>query len=1113
MRDLLTVSPAFEVFDSLGALPTRRMAIEASAGTGKTHALATLATRFVAESGVAAGELLIVTFTRAAANELRAKVRQRLIDTADVLESGTPDRGSDIDGLAAHLASADRPGRTRRLRRAVTEFDAATVTTIHGFAFQVRAALGAGTGAGPNDRILSDHRVLLREACNDVLADAAVGPEADLGLPELDPLVRFTEQVDGRPDLALFPPADLAGALPPVSALAALVVRSAELAQQRRRMAGMLSFDDVLTRFRRVLTDPEIGASAARYLTARYRVILIDEFQDTDPVQWDIFSSLFGKEDGRSTLVVVGDPKQSIYGFRGADVHTYQRAVNDPATVRQVLRTNWRSDEALLDALSALLSGATFGEDIQFLPVEAAPGHAGRMLDADGRPLAALSLRLATGEDITRHQRYQELVTVAPAKTAILRDLAATVCGLLDGPSLPPTDGSGRGRRVRPGDIAVLVPKNQDALDVQSALRDAHIPAVVTRAGSVLESEAATHLRWLLYAMERPSDLTRVRLSALSWFGGWTARQVAEAGDDGVAEALTLLQERLRGWADALSSQPVAAVLARIRSESGLVGRLLAQPEGDRYITDLDHLCELLGSTTASGRSGPATLLACLDEEPEPTGDGDAIIDVDEDLTARRLESDADCVQIMTTWTAKGLEFPIVCLPMLWWESSSPLRPPDEYVDAASGRRTIDLTVGRKDCRDFPDPEAAAGRRTLIDRESDDERLRILYVALTRAQHMNVVWWARTEQSEFSAMARVLFGRAEGRIRTELFSAHHVTVPADGQVAAFIDPVLAEANQRHAGAMSVEEIGAATLVPVWDDPAAGEMVTDLDVAAAPTPDRRYQRWSFSAIVDRASVELSDPADDSLADAGAADEAEAATDVGIGADSARGQDVPGSAAGEKDSSALASTPTAAAASDVNPMADLAGGAAFGTLVHSVLERADWQASDLVAAVGDALDECLAWRPVQLVTAVPSSAGDPGSSGRSPLIAGLRTALLSPLGPQFANGRLADLRRGDRISELTFDLRLGTDGGLPTTRLLGEAIREGLPAGDPCLSWAEALADGARDLVLAGNLTGSIDLVARVKKDEGDPRFVIVDYKTNTLHVPGSPAAPPTMDRPS
>ena len=1081
----LHAAPTAANFEPLGPLPRGRTAIEASAGTGKTHALATLATRFVAEDDVTASELLIVTFTRAAANELRAKVRQRLVDTAELLASGSPGSDTDLDRLAVHLAADDCAERTRRLQQAVPEFDAATVTTIHGFAFQVRAALGTGSGAEPTDRILSDHRAVLREACVDVLAGAAVGPEARRGLPDLDALLRIVDQFDGRPDLALFPEADDPGVPPELGVLADLVRRSAELAERRRRDAGRLSFDDVLTRFRNVLLDPSIGASAARYLGARYRVVLIDEFQDTDPVQWDIFSRLFGSADSRNTLVLVGDPKQSIYGFRGADVHTYRRAVDDPATVRQVLATNWRSDEALLDALSALMTGASFGVGIDFQPVEASPTHCPRrMFDARGEPLPALALRLAVGEDIPRDSRHDERVLIGAAKGAILCDLAMSLRTLLEGGRLPDAEGTGPGGPVRPEDIAVLVPRNQDALDVQSALRDVAIPAVVRRAGSVLESEAATQLRWLLHAMERPSDLSRVRLAALSWFGGWTAQQVADAGDDDPDDDLGGLQERLRAWADALGAEPVAAVLTRIRSDSGVVSRLLARADGDRNVTDLDHLTELLGSATSGGRSGPATLLACLEEEPDPSEEGDAIIDVDEDLTARRLESDADCVQVMTTWTAKGLEFPVVCLPMLWWEPTFPSR---EYLEPGSGRRTIDLTAGKRDYRDYREPGAGTVREDLVDRESEGERLRTLYVALTRAQHLNLVWWARTQGSECSALARLLFARTDGRIDVERFSSHRVSVPSGNEIVDCLEPMVKSANGRHAGAMAVEVIVAASRVEPWQDAAAPTAWNDLEVRVAPTVDRRYQRWSFSAIVNRAAAELADPADDSLADAGASDEVELDLDeeevfVGGGATSEATTGVAG----------------------VNPMANLMGGTAFGTLVHSVLERVDWQASDLDAALGEATDTCVARRPVELATAPGCESDEPALSGRSRLIAGMRTVLDTPLGAPFENRRLVDIGPADRLCELDFDLRLGTGGRLPTTRALGEVVGDGLSAGDPFSLWADALSDGSHDLVLAGNLTGSIDLVARVKGADGHPRFVIADYKTNALHAPGQVA---------
>lgn len=1079
-------------FEPLGPLPSGRTTIEASAGTGKTHALATLATRFVAEGGVSAAELLVVTFTRAAANELRAKIRQRIVEVALGLEGVVTDHPADDDGLAAYLGKADRSDRLARLHQAIAEFDAATITTIHGFAFQVRAALGAGSGADPSDRVLPDHRRLVREACTDVLAAAATGPMAESGLPKLDQLVRLVERVDGRPDLSLYPTPDLA-APPGLAALGTLVRQSVDLAVGRRRAAGLLSFDDVLTRFRDVLADPAAGASAARSLGARYRVVLIDEFQDTDPVQWEILSGLFGGEESRSTLVLVGDPKQSIYGFRGADVHTYRRALADPRTSRFVLSTNRRSDEALLDSLSAILDGATFGDGISFLPVDAAPGRAAnRLCDAKGDPLPAFSLRLAVGPDIGRRQHQPDWLLVDEARRAVLADLTASVGRLLDQAWLP-ADESRSPRRLRPGDVAVLAPRNQDTLDVQAALRDQGIPAVVTRAGSVLESEAATHLRWLLYAMERPSDLSRVRLAALSWFGGWSARQVADAGEDDPEGALAALQEQLRAWADALAVQPVAAVFGRIRADTGVLARLLSRSDGDRNVTDLDHLAEYLGTAVTRGRAGPATLLATLDEEPDPSGESEAIIDVDEDVTARRLESDADCVQVMTTWTAKGLQFPVVCLPMLWWESRSKTQPPNEFVDPVHRRRVLDLTIGQKQWSDVPDKESAAERQAAADREVDGEHLRALYVALTRAQHANLAWWARTEQSESSAMARVLFGREHGRIDRGRFSACRVAVPSDHELEAALRPVVRTANRRHVGAMEVLPIGASAEMRRWEDPTGSTPDTDLAVALAPTPDRRYQRWSFSAIVDRAAAngidvtdlgDSADPADESLGDAGAADEP-------VEPETQRADQPEELAAGRG--------PLA------NPMADLVGGADFGTLVHSVLEMVDWQAPDLEGALGEAVDGQLRRRPLAIVPGHPVEGEDPTAAGRRLLVAGLRTALTTPLGPRFAGRRLTEVTRADRLSELSFDLRLGTDGHPATTGEVAAVVGDLLPDGDPFSEWGRSLVD-RHEFVLGGNLTGSIDLVARVPGGECD-RYVVADYKTNTLHDPSAlPAAP-------
>ncbi len=1173
-----------EAFDPLGPLPCGRIAIEASAGTGKTHALATLATRYVAEGGVRSSELLVVTFTRAAANELRSKVRQRLADTATLVEEAAEgcrvDSDVDADGLARHLAASDHQTRIHRLRQAVAEFDSATITTIHGFAVQVRAALGSGSGEDPSDRVVPDNRPGLREACTDVLAGAATTPDAASGLPTLDELFRLAEALDGRPDIVLFPRPDDDEASPCIALLGRLVADALDLAARRRRAAGLLSFDDVLIRLRNVLADDSVGASAARYLRSRYRVVLIDEFQDTDPVQWSLFSRLFGTGDGGGALVLVGDPKQSIYRFRGADVHVYRRALDDPGTERRVLRVNRRSDGALLDALGALMEGATFGEQISFLPVEAAPGRAqSRLTDGDGRPLPALSLRLVAGPAVSR-RKGSEQVTVEGAKAAALSDLAQSVRQVLEGARLPaeapgspgtgsaatapPSDAaalsaegpgavrSPLGRSVRPGDVAVLVPTNRDTLDVQAALREAAIPAVVNRGGSVLESEAATQLRWLLHAMERPSDLGRVRLAALTWFGGLTAREVAEAGDDDPDGTLARLQELLRGWSDALAHQPAAAVLGRVRAESKVLERLLARPDGDRNVTDLDHLFELLGSAATAGRVGPAALLSRLDAEPSPVGEGETVVDADEDLTARRVESDADCVQVMTVWTAKGLQFPVVFLPFLWWESSwNGASRPDQYVDT-DGQRILDLTA-RRPLEELRDARAAEDRRARAEREVVGERLRALYVALTRAQHLTVAWWAHTDASEKSAMARVLFGRTGEGIRHERFVAARVSVPPDRGLRAALEPVVRRACRRHDRAMEIEVVDAAGDGQPWRDAAGPPPAADLAAAEAPVVDRRYRRWSFSAIVDRSSVELTDPSDEALGDAGAADEFEGEEALRDAAEV-----VP---AGEPDGASEPADPSPREPGALNPMAPLAGGPAFGTLVHSVLEEVDWQAADLEAALAETLEAQLVRRPVELVDLVVASeaaagtvaaaargAGEehpdgaagagggaeagrgaeaPGGAeagrgaeagcgaeadggadapgfpspdtGRDRLVAGLITALTAPLGSRFAGRRLVDVGRGDRLTELSFDLRLAGRADPTTTRDVARLVREHLPAGDPFARWAEATA-GRPALVLAGALTGSIDLVVRVPVD-GDRRHVVVDYKTNSLNAPG------------
>jgi len=1061
-------------FDLADPLPRGKLAIQASAGTGKTYTLADLATRFLAEGRASASELLVVTFTRAATDELRARIRDRLVGAVAHLASGDPPPAG--DALLTLLSERGDRDQLDRLQRAVAEFDAATVTTIHGFAKQVLGALGVSAGSDPDARLDADSALLIRDTCADVLIAAAVDAgQADL-LPTLATLAEATRLADGRPDLALVPVPGQPGAAPSDLMLRHLVERSVAQVSRRRRQSGTLSFDDVLTQLRDALCGPG-GSSAVASLQSRYRVALIDEFQDTDPVQWQIFSTLFDGPGTTTSLVLVGDPKQAIYAFRGADVHTYLRAVQDgPSTSRRSLRTNWRSDDSVLRSLNALFDGATFGSpDIPFVPVAEADVNRGRYLrGTSGEPLPALSLRLAVGDGILRHRNKDHLVITAAATRAIYADLVREVVRLLDEGELPEGDGH---RRVRPPDIAVLVGMHAEAADVQTTLSECGIPAVVSRGGSVLESPGADHMRWLLHALARPADPRRVRMFALSWFGGRRAAEVAT-----LSEAdMDTMQEQLRQWSDMLGTHSVADTFARVWAESGVVPRVLGAADGDRNMTDLDHLVELLDGVSPGGRSGVAALLAVLDTEPRPEDD----TEVDGDVSARRIASEAESVQIMTVWAAKGLEFPVVCLPTLW-------RPPREhepvvYVDPDSGRRTYDLSGGAE----WPDEAAALARRQLAAADSAGERLRLLYVAMTRAQHQTVLWWAQADRSGQSALAHVLFARRGAGIDGEAFAATRVPVPADRDVMAHFDPLVVVAQGTIAVA-AVDDVPARPgrwTAPLGDRPGAALRAARLDRL----PDRRRQRWSFSAIVDHASVGRFDPHDASMADRGAGDEQDSSDTTDGRAAPFRPRSDTAAVDGEVD-----------AGSPANPLADLPAGTTFGTLVHGVLEEVDFTSDRLVEELEEAVDRQLRWRSVDLTPLIPVGAS--ADQGRELLVDGLRLALRSPLGALCGGVRLADIGPADRLAEVSFDLRLADHGTPSSVRRIGAVVREHLGADDPLAGWATDLAGGKIEATVAGHLTGSIDLVMRVPGGPDGPRFVVADYKTNALHRRGSPVGP-------
>ncbi len=677
-------------------------------------------------------------------------------------------------------------------------------------------------------------------------------------------------------------------------------------------------------------------------MRARYRVVLVDEFQDTDPVQWDILRSAF---HGHTTLVLIGDPKQAIYAFRGADVVSYLEAT-EAATNHATLAVNWRSDAPLLAALDIVFNGAALGDRrITVHPVASA--HEGRRLR--GAPVdTPFRLRVVTRIGLPRAPR-RDLAVVGAARELVARDLAADIAALLASPATL------EGRAVLPGDVAVLVRTNDQGAMIRDALAAAGVPAVLSGTTSVFGTPMAHEWLLLLEALEQPRAF-RVRAAALTCFLGHT---VAELCGPDADDLLDELGATLRAWAAVLHERGVAALLEAVTTGTGLPRRLLASTDGERLLTDLRHVAQALHAAAVAEHLGPAALVDWLRHR---------VADAADDVVAersRRLESDAAAVQIITIHRSKGLEFPIVYVPFAWDRN---VRDPDvPLLHDERGARVLD--VGG---------ETGEGWKESVSRhraEEAGEDLRLLYVALTRAGCQVVTWWVPATTTSTSPLHRLLVGQpAPG---TEPAGAYRV--PSDQ---AAVDGIRALACAH----IAVEEVSCTTPAPAGF---AARSETSAELRAAEFTRRldiAWRRTSYSALTATSGHGpgvASEPEEP-----GVDDEAPVELDGG-------GDGSPTSGAPAPAGSDPAAVPS--------PMAGLPVGAAFGTLVHAVFEAADFSAPDLLGELTGHAREQLARHPTAGVDpdALAAALLPAARTPLGPLAGGLRLADLTP------RDRLAEL----------------------------------------------------------------------------------------------------------
>ncbi|MFM2034767.1 MAG: exodeoxyribonuclease subunit beta, partial [Pseudomonadota bacterium] len=493
---------------------------------------------------------------------------------------------------------------------------------------------------------------------------------------------------------------------------AANVAQRLRLLKQRSATFG---FADMLQRLNTALAGDH-GKGLRERIRSQYPVVLIDEFQDTSPVQLNIFDQIYGvaHNDPQTALMLIGDPKQSIYGFRGADIDSYLRARRHTAGRHYVLGTNYRSTHDVVNAVNhvwaraekawdsgAFLYKSGSEQPLPFLPV-AAQGREEALLRG-ASPIPALTLVHDGQIDKVGAMRRRSAARCAEQIVAWLNDPQT---GFV-------TPGQAE-QRLRPADIAVLVRTGKEAALVRQALGRRGVASVyLSDKDSVFQSEEALDLLHWLRGVAQPQDVRLVRAALATGTLGLSLSTLKQmANDDALLDSYAV---RLLDLHQVWQSQGVLAMLRHTLHLWELPSRWLAEPQGERRLTNVLHLAELLQSASSALEGEQALIRWLANQLQDPQGQGDEHI--------LRLESDAGLVKVVTIHSSKGLEYAVVCLPFA--TGFRTLEPRKlgaiELADEQGQRRTL---------LHFSDQELAQADRNRL-----REDLRLLYVALTRARH------------------------------------------------------------------------------------------------------------------------------------------------------------------------------------------------------------------------------------------------------------------------------------------------------------------------------------------------------------------------------------------
>ncbi|MGM0680713.1 MAG: exodeoxyribonuclease V subunit beta [Thermodesulfobacteriota bacterium] len=832
--------------------------LDASAGTGKTYTLSGLFLRLILEKGLEAGEILVVTYTRAATGDLRTRIRARLAECLAVLQGGSSEDPFIIQLIAT---VADRQKAEAGLYEALVNFDEAAIFTIHGFCQRILQENSLETGTAFDLEVETDIQPLLREVVLDywrltskrvtpgllafagnrlqpenlirlagkLRAGLQIIPEIDRqrlkelldggelskkekGVYDIIAEARILWQRDGKEIRELLTGSDvlhkafakslrkcfaeldllfsdisfyfqkLPEALRKLSRsfltektrknqevpqhfffdtceeliehwsdleeiyeflVVALRVEALDFVDRefavRKEKSGLISYDDLLLYLARALEDEaaagfEQGSERlASLIRRKYKAALIDEFQDTDPLQYQIFSRVY-QGNSSTLLYIIGDPKQAIYSFRGADVFSYLKAVRS-AFSRENLTVNFRSEPGLIRALNTVFSRQDYPflfKEIPFSPVYPAEKEDRDLLLVNGVSEASFKLWLGTRTD-----GDNRLINKKAAVKSIVTALSSEICSLLRrGRNGDITIG---GRFLRAGDIAVLVRKNKEALLVRDGLKEVGVGGVIQVGGDLFKTREAEELEFVLQAMADPFNETAIRSALATGLFPETVATIAglEAGEEGLEDwSLRFLE-----YHDLWQYRGFMPMFRFFLEREGLRSHLLRFFDGERRLTNVLHLGEILERYTREHHKGITSVLRYLSENRQS---GEAEIPEERQM---RLESDEEKVRIITIHTSKGLQYPVVFCPFSWG-TMEPVKQEDVLFHSSEDYRPC-LDIGSADWA----VHLEAARR-----ESLAEELRIRYVALTRAINRCYLVWGPFNTTRNSALAWLLHG-------------------------------------------------------------------------------------------------------------------------------------------------------------------------------------------------------------------------------------------------------------------------------------------------------------------------------------------------------------------